>query len=72
MHSARQTCVVMFWPFDLQLAHKYDPQKEEELRMWIEEVTGRKLPENFMEGLKDGVILCEWAIPSSIKPLWSS
>lgn len=27
--------------------------------MWINEVTGRKLPENFMEGLKDGVILCE-------------
>lgn len=45
--------------FDLQLAHKYDPQKEEELRMWINEVTGHKLPENFMEGLKDGVILCE-------------
>ncbi|KAG1931471.1 calponin-1 [Pimephales promelas] len=42
-----------------KLAHKYDPQKEEELRMWISEVTGRKLPENFMEGLKDGVVLCE-------------
>lgn len=58
--------------FDLQLAHKYDPQKEEELRMWINEVTGRKLPENFMEGLKDGVILCEWAIPAYIQQLWRS
>ncbi len=58
--------------FDLQLAHKYDPHKEEELRMWINEVTSRKLPENFMEGLKDGIILCEWAIPSFIQQLWSS
>ncbi|XP_026997382.1 calponin-1 [Tachysurus fulvidraco] len=42
-----------------KLAQKYDPQKEEELRLWIHEVTGRKVPDNFMEGLKDGVILCE-------------
>ncbi|KPP60186.1 calponin-1-like [Scleropages formosus] len=44
---------------DGTLAHKYDPQKEEELRQWIQEITGRRVPENFMEGLKDGVILCE-------------
>uniref|UniRef100_A0A8B9JBJ4 Calponin n=1 Tax=Astyanax mexicanus TaxID=7994 RepID=A0A8B9JBJ4_ASTMX len=43
----------------VSLAQKYDPQKEEELRLWINEVTGRKVPDNFMEGLKDGVILCE-------------
>ncbi len=42
-----------------QLAQKYDPQTEEALRTWIHEVTGRTLPDNFMEGLKDGVILCE-------------
>lgn len=42
-----------------KLAQKYDPQKEEELRLWINEVTGRKVPDNFMEGLKDGAILCE-------------
>ncbi|KAL4657977.1 calponin-1 [Arapaima gigas] len=42
-----------------KLAQKYDPHKEEELRQWISEVTGRRVPDNFMEGLKDGVILCE-------------
>ncbi|XP_053466821.1 calponin-1 [Ictalurus furcatus] len=42
-----------------KLAQKYNPQKEEELRLWIHELTGRKVPDNFMEGLKDGVILCE-------------
>ncbi|XP_051560731.1 calponin 1, basic, smooth muscle, a [Myxocyprinus asiaticus] len=42
-----------------KLVQKYDPQMEEDLRMWIYEVTGRGVPENFMEGLKDGVILCE-------------
>lgn len=43
----------------LQLAQKYDPQREHELRQWIEEVTGKRIGENFMESLKDGVILCE-------------
>ncbi|XP_062388093.1 calponin-1-like [Sardina pilchardus] len=42
-----------------KLAQKYDRQKEEELRLWIHEVTGQQLPENFMDGLKDGVLLCE-------------
>ncbi|KAG1956088.1 calponin 1, basic, smooth muscle, a [Pimephales promelas] len=42
-----------------KLAQKYDPQAEEALRTWIHEVTGRTLPEDFMQGLKDGVILCE-------------
>ncbi|XP_035769932.1 calponin-3-like isoform X1 [Neolamprologus brichardi] len=41
------------------IAQKYDPQKEEELRFWIEEVTGMSIGENFQKGLKDGVILCE-------------
>lgn len=45
--------------FASQLAQKYDPQTEEDLRMWIREVTGRTVPDNFMEGLKDGVILYE-------------
>lgn len=48
----------MLW-FAPQLASKYDPQKEEELRMWIEDVTGKQMGDNFMESLKDGVILCE-------------
>ena len=42
-----------------QLAGKYDPHKEEELRLWIEDVTGKRIGENFMESLKDGVLLCE-------------
>ncbi|XP_048848200.1 calponin-1-like isoform X1 [Brienomyrus brachyistius] len=58
-----------------KLAHKYDPQKEEELRLWIHEVTGRKVPDNFMEGLKDGVILCELINklqPGSVKKINNS
>ena len=42
-----------------QLAQKYDPQKEAELRTWIESVTGRQIGADFQKGLKDGVILCE-------------
>ncbi|NXO16112.1 CNN1 protein, partial [Oriolus oriolus] len=42
-----------------QLAQKYDPQRERELRAWIEGSTGRRIGDNFMDGLKDGVILCE-------------
>ncbi|TRY97298.1 hypothetical protein DNTS_020590 [Danionella cerebrum] len=55
-----------------KLAHKYDPQKEEELRMWISDVTGHMLPDNFMEGLKDGVVLCEYPIrgASESAALW--
>ncbi|KAM8822673.1 calponin-3a isoform 1-T1 [Spinachia spinachia] len=41
------------------IAQKYDSQKEEELRFWIEEVTGMSIGENFQKGLKDGVVLCE-------------
>ncbi|XP_048783581.1 calponin-2 isoform X2 [Lagopus muta] len=42
-----------------KLAQKYDPQKEAELRTWIESVTGRQIGADFQKGLKDGVILCE-------------
>lgn len=42
-----------------QIAGKYDLQKEEELRFWIEEVTGMTIGENFQKGLKDGIILGE-------------
>ncbi|NXW39389.1 CNN2 protein, partial [Phaetusa simplex] len=41
------------------LAQKYDPQKEAELRTWIESVTGQQIGPDFQKGLKDGVILCE-------------
>uniref|UniRef100_A0A8C2TG84 Calponin n=1 Tax=Coturnix japonica TaxID=93934 RepID=A0A8C2TG84_COTJA len=46
-------------PPHTQLAQKYDPQKEAELRTWIESVTGRQIGADFQKGLKDGVILCE-------------
>ncbi|KPP76177.1 calponin-1-like [Scleropages formosus] len=58
-----------------QLAQKYDPQKEEELRLWILEVTGHSIPDNFMERLKDGVILCELINklqPGSVKKINNS
>ncbi|KAM6368979.1 calponin-2 [Pluvialis apricaria] len=42
-----------------RLAQKYDPQKEAELRTWIESVTGHQIGPDFQKGLKDGVILCE-------------
>ena len=41
------------------MAGKYDLQKEEELRRWIQDVIGKRVPDPFMESLKDGVILCE-------------
>ncbi|KAK7944462.1 hypothetical protein WMY93_000190 [Mugilogobius chulae] len=40
------------------IAQKYDPQVEEELRQWIEGVTGCKIEPDFQKGLKSGVILC--------------
>lgn len=50
---------VTFWLLVLQIALKYDPQIEEDLRNWIEEVTGLSIGANFQLGLKDGIILCE-------------
>lgn len=45
--------------FIFQIAQKYDPLREDELRSWIEDVTGMPIGDNFQKGLKDGVILCE-------------
>ncbi|KAF6292659.1 calponin 3 [Rhinolophus ferrumequinum] len=42
-----------------KIASKYDHQAEEDLRNWIEEVTGMSIGTNFQLGLKDGIILCE-------------
>lgn len=42
-----------------KIASKYDQQAEEDLRNWIEEVTGLGIGTNFQLGLKDGIILCE-------------
>ncbi|KAK1342736.1 hypothetical protein QTO34_015502 [Cnephaeus nilssonii] len=53
-----------------KLAQKYDLQREQELREWIEGVTGRRIGTNFMDGLKDGIILCEFINklqPGSVK-----
>lgn len=58
-----------------KIAQKYDLQKEEELRFWIEEVTGMPIGDNFQKGLKDGVILCELINklqPGSIKKINNS
>lgn len=45
-------------PLPLQLQSKYDPQKEAELRSWIEGLTGLSVGPDFQKGLKDGIILC--------------
>ncbi|XP_034039422.1 calponin-2 [Thalassophryne amazonica] len=42
-----------------KIAQKYDLQKEENLRIWIEDITGASIGPNFQKGLKNGVILCE-------------
>ncbi|KAF6306003.1 calponin 2 [Rhinolophus ferrumequinum] len=41
-----------------RLLSKYDPQKEVELRSWIEGLTGMSIGPDFQKGLKDGIILC--------------
>nr|XP_055144373.1 calponin-2-like isoform X2 [Symphalangus syndactylus] len=41
-----------------RLLSKYDPQKEAELRSWIEGPTGLSISPDFQKGLKDGTILC--------------
>ncbi|XP_054982167.1 calponin-1 isoform X2 [Sorex araneus] len=55
-----------------KLAQKYDHQREQELREWIEGVTGRRIGSRFMDGLKDGIILCEFINklqPGSVKKI---
>ncbi|KAM6128804.1 LOW QUALITY PROTEIN: calponin-3 [Phoenicopterus ruber ruber] len=54
-----------------KIALKYDPQIEEDLRNWIEEVTGLSIGANFHLGLNDGIILCELikAQPGSVKKI---
>lgn len=55
-------CGTHVWPLTSlshQIAQKYDPQKEEELRIWIEDITGCPIGPDFQKGLKTGVILCE-------------
>lgn len=42
-----------------KIAQKYDPQAEEELRLWIEQTTGCSIGTDFQRGLKSGVILCK-------------
>ncbi|KAK2100757.1 Calponin-3 [Saguinus oedipus] len=52
------------------LSAEYDHQAEEDLRNWIEEVTGMSIGTNFQLGLKDGIILCEFINklqPGSVK-----
>ncbi|CAD7671416.1 unnamed protein product [Nyctereutes procyonoides] len=49
-----------------RLLSKYDPQKEAELRSWIEGLTGLSIRPDFQKGLKDGVILC--TLMSKLQP----
>ncbi|KAF0979445.1 hypothetical protein FDP41_001788 [Naegleria fowleri] len=56
---------------DLELAKKqasrHDPEKEAEVRSWIEAVTGEKFAsKDFQESLKDGILLCK--LINKIKP----
>ncbi|CAL8345939.1 unnamed protein product [Merluccius merluccius] len=41
-----------------KIAQKYDHQKEEELRVWIEDETGCTIGPDFHKGLKNGITLC--------------
>ncbi|KAM5320100.1 uncharacterized protein AAES06_019490 isoform 3-T3 [Glossophaga mutica] len=41
-----------------RMQSKYDPESEEELRLWIKGLTGTSIGPNFQEDLKDGVTLC--------------
>ncbi|XP_061097951.1 calponin-2-like [Conger conger] len=49
-----------------KIAQKYDPRREEELRLWIEEVTGSAIGDDFQKGLKNGSILC--ALINKLQP----
>uniref|UniRef100_A0A2K5CPR0 Calponin n=1 Tax=Aotus nancymaae TaxID=37293 RepID=A0A2K5CPR0_AOTNA len=58
-----------------KIASKYDHQAEEDLRNWIEEVTGMSIDTNFQLGLKDGIILCKLINklqPGSVKKISES
>lgn len=47
---------------------RYTPAAANEVRSWIEQVLGERLPSSdLLEGLKDGVALCKYVIipPSS-------
>uniref|UniRef100_A0A3Q3VYV4 Calponin n=1 Tax=Mola mola TaxID=94237 RepID=A0A3Q3VYV4_MOLML len=55
-----------------KIAQKYDLQKEEELRIWIKDVTGQTIGPDFQKELKSGVILCELInklAPDSVKKI---
>ncbi|KAL0620060.1 Calponin-2 [Plecturocebus cupreus] len=41
-----------------QLLSTYDPQKEAELRSWIEGLIGLSIGRDFQKGMTDGIILC--------------
>lgn len=58
-----------------KIAQKYDPQKDEDIRRWIEDVIGVSLPESLMEGLKNGIVLCNLINklqPGSVKKISDS
>ncbi|KAJ1660693.1 calponin [Dispira simplex] len=42
-----------------KLQAKYDPQREQEARTWLETILNENLAGDFMDCLKDGVVLCK-------------
>ncbi|VCW77586.1 unnamed protein product, partial [Gulo gulo] len=58
VHSGPPGLTPTLCPLLFQLLSKYDPQKEAELRGWIEGLTGLSIGPDFQKGLRDGVILC--------------
>lgn len=44
-----------------KIMDKKDPKKEQEVRDWIEEITGEKFAkkDDFQASLKDGILLCK-------------
>ncbi|EAW48311.1 hCG33896, isoform CRA_b [Homo sapiens] len=49
-----------------RLLCKYDPQKEVELRSWIEGLTSLSIGPDFQKGLKDGISL--WTLMNKLQP----
>jgi len=57
------------------LEAKYSPEKEREARAFIENRLGKSIPGRFAEGLRDGILLCEFANklkPGTIKKIETS
>ena len=52
-------CINLIFKAEKQAA-KYNPEREAQVREWIENVSGEKVIGDFQECLKDGIILCKY------------